>query len=113
MSNSGTIEAQTVMKKKQAHIVWEEALLFLVKEKELPEGTLTLTLRNCDKFSRHSIIGEIKPNLASVGEQYGPIQSEKVKVLDKVFYQFTYSILLHVIFSCWDVECCMSVFLNF
>ncbi|KAL7992303.1 hypothetical protein Chor_016559 [Crotalus horridus] len=83
VSNSGTIEAQTVMKKKQAHIVWEEALLFLVKEKELPEGTLTLTLRNCDKFSRHSIIGEIKPNLASVGEQYGPIQSEKVKVLDK------------------------------
>ncbi|ETE68505.1 Synaptotagmin-13, partial [Ophiophagus hannah] len=83
VSNSGTIEAQTVMKKKHVHIVWEEALLFPVKEKMLPEGTLTLTLRNCDKFSRHSIVGEIKPNLASVSEQYGPVQSEKVKVLDK------------------------------
>ncbi|XP_063149361.1 synaptotagmin-13 [Candoia aspera] len=83
MSNSGTTEAQTVLKKKQAHVVWEEALLFPVKKEELPEGTLTLTLRNCDKFSRHSIIGEIKPNLATVGEQYGPVQSEKIKVLDK------------------------------
>ncbi|XP_058017701.1 synaptotagmin-13 [Ahaetulla prasina] len=83
VSNSGTIEAQTVMKKKEIHVVWEEGLLFPVKEKMLQEVTLTLTLRNCDKFSRHSIIGEIKPNLASVGEQYGPVQSEKVKVLNK------------------------------
>ncbi|XP_042294805.1 synaptotagmin-13 isoform X2 [Sceloporus undulatus] len=83
VSKSGTTEAQTVLKKKQPHVVWEDALLFPVKEEELPEGTLTLTLRNCDKFSRHSIVGEVKPRLANVGEPYGTVQSEKMKALDK------------------------------
>ncbi|KAH0620768.1 hypothetical protein JD844_021521 [Phrynosoma platyrhinos] len=83
VSKSGTTEAQTVLKKKQLHVVWEDALLFPVKEEELPEGMLTLTLRNCDKFSRHSIVGEVKPRLANVGEPYGTVQSEKMKAFDK------------------------------
>ncbi|XP_008103751.1 synaptotagmin-13 [Anolis carolinensis] len=83
VSKSGTTEAQTVLKKKQLHVAWEDVLLFPVKEEELPEGTLTLTLRNCDKFSRHIIVGEVKPKLASVGEPYGPVQSEKMKAFDK------------------------------
>ncbi|XP_061469150.1 synaptotagmin-13 isoform X1 [Rhineura floridana] len=83
VSKSGTTEAQTVLKKQQPHIVWEEALLFSVKEEELPEGMLTLTLRNCDKFSRHSIIGEIKLSLANVSDLYGTVHCEKMKTFDK------------------------------
>ncbi|XP_015282818.1 PREDICTED: synaptotagmin-13 isoform X3 [Gekko japonicus] len=82
-SGCGMREAQTVLKKKQSHITWEEALLFPFKEEELSEGVLTLTLRNCDKFSRHSIIGEIKPSLANVGEPYGTVHWEKLKAPDK------------------------------
>ncbi|XP_054828732.1 synaptotagmin-13 isoform X2 [Eublepharis macularius] len=83
VSGSGTREAQTVLKKKQSHIFWEEPLLFPLKKEELSEGMLTLTLRNCDKFSRHSIIGEMKPSLANVGEPYGTVQWEKLKTPDK------------------------------
>ncbi|XP_020654150.3 synaptotagmin-13 [Pogona vitticeps] len=83
VSQSGITEAQTVLKKNQPHVVWEETLLFPVKEEELPKGMLTLTLRNCDKFSRHSIVGELKLNLADVGEVCGKVQSEKMKALDK------------------------------
>ncbi|XP_044292891.1 synaptotagmin-13 isoform X1 [Varanus komodoensis] len=83
VSKSGITEAQTVLKKKQPHIVWEEALLLPVKEDELPEGILTLTLRNCDKFSRHSIVGEIKTCLTNVGDPYGEVQCEKMKTPDK------------------------------
>nr|XP_028583279.1 synaptotagmin-13 [Podarcis muralis] len=83
VTKSSTSEAQTVLKKKKPQIVWEEALLFPVKEEELPEAMLTLTLRNCDKFSRHSIVGEIKPSLANVGEPYGTVQCEKMKTFDK------------------------------
>ncbi|XP_053139914.1 synaptotagmin-13 isoform X2 [Hemicordylus capensis] len=83
VSRSGTVEAQTVLKKKQPHVIWEEALLFPLKEEELPEGVLTLTLRNCDKFSRHSIVGELKRSLANVGEPYGTAQWDKLKTLDK------------------------------
>ncbi|XP_048342923.1 synaptotagmin-13 isoform X1 [Sphaerodactylus townsendi] len=83
VSRSGLREAQTVLKKKQSHIIWEETLLFPLKKEELSEGVLTLTLRNCDKFSRHSIVGEIKPSLANMGESYGTVQWEKLKTPDK------------------------------
>lgn len=87
VSGSGMKEAQTVLKKKQSHIIWEETLLFPLKKEELSEGVLTLTLRNCDKFSRHSIIGEIKPSMVNVEEPYGTVQWEKLKTPDKVFDQ--------------------------
>uniref|UniRef100_A0A8D0DLH7 Synaptotagmin 13 n=1 Tax=Salvator merianae TaxID=96440 RepID=A0A8D0DLH7_SALMN len=83
VTSSGTVEAQTVLKKYQPRVIWEDALLFPVKEEELHEGMLTLTLRSCDKFSRHSIVGEIKPSLVNLGKPYGASQCEKIKTLDK------------------------------
>ncbi|KAJ6667188.1 hypothetical protein lerEdw1_017166 [Lerista edwardsae] len=83
VSRSGMMEAQTVLKKQQSHITWEEALLFPIKEEELPEGVLTLTLRNCDKFSRHSIVGEMKPSLVNVRDPYGTAEWEKLKTPEK------------------------------
>lgn len=99
VTKSSTSEAQTVLKKKKPQIVWEEALLFPVKEEELPEAMLTLTLRNCDKFSRHSIVGEIKPSLANVGEPYGTVQCEKMKTFDKVSYEFHKLLFKQIVFS--------------
>ncbi|KAM9146865.1 synaptotagmin-13 [Pangshura tecta] len=83
VSKSGTTEAQTVLKKKVHHVIWEEALLFPLVEEEVLEGTLTLTLRNCDRFSRHSIVGEIKLSLANVGEPFRMAQWEKLKTPEK------------------------------
>uniref|UniRef100_A0A8C8RPX3 Synaptotagmin 13 n=1 Tax=Pelusios castaneus TaxID=367368 RepID=A0A8C8RPX3_9SAUR len=83
VSKSGITEAQTVLKKKVHHIIWEEALLFPLAKEEMPEGTLTLTLRNCDRFSRHSIVGEIKLSLANVGEPFRTTQWEKLKTPEK------------------------------
>ncbi|XP_073204195.1 synaptotagmin-13 isoform X2 [Lepidochelys kempii] len=83
VSKSGTTGAQTVLKKKVHHIIWEEALLFPLAEEEVLEGMLTLTLRNCDRFSRHSIVGEIKLSLANVGEPFRMAQWEKLKTPEK------------------------------
>ncbi|NXA44551.1 SYT13 protein, partial [Nothocercus julius] len=83
MSKSGIVEAQTELKKKMLHTLWEEVLLFPLTEEEVPEGTLTLTLRNCDKFSRHSIVGELKLSLASVEDSFGMAQWERLKIPEK------------------------------
>ncbi|XP_006124556.2 synaptotagmin-13 [Pelodiscus sinensis] len=83
VSKSGITEAQTVLKKKVHHIIWEEALLFPLAGEEVQEGTLTLTLRNCDRFSRHSIVGEIKLSLTNVGEPFSVAQWEKLKTPQK------------------------------
>ncbi|NXP46892.1 SYT13 protein, partial [Heliornis fulica] len=83
VSKSGTSEAQTELKKKVLHTVWEEALRFPLAEEEMLEGTLTLTLRNCDKFSRHSIVGELKLSLAKVEETFGMAQWERLKTPEK------------------------------
>ncbi|NWT16697.1 SYT13 protein, partial [Vireo altiloquus] len=82
-SKSGTAEAQTELKKKVLHTLWEEVLQFPLTEEEIPEGTLTLTLRNCDKFSRHSIVGELKLNLAEMEESFGKAQWERLKSPEK------------------------------
>ncbi|NXH17262.1 SYT13 protein, partial [Bucco capensis] len=83
VSKSGVAEAQTELKKKVLHTLWEEALLFPLGEEEMPEGTLTLTLRNCDKFSRHSIVGELKLSLADRKESFGTAQWERLKIPEK------------------------------
>ncbi|XP_038260456.1 synaptotagmin-13 [Dermochelys coriacea] len=83
VSKSGTTGTQTVLKKKVHHIIWEEALLFPLAEEEVLEAMLTLTLRNCDRFSRHSIVGEIKLSLANVGEPFRMAQWEKLKTPKK------------------------------
>ncbi|NXK87383.1 SYT13 protein, partial [Formicarius rufipectus] len=83
VSKSGIAEAQTELKKKVLHTLWEEVLRFPLTEEERPEGTLTLTLRNCDKFSRHSIVGELKLNLAEMEESFGKAQWERLKSPEK------------------------------
>ncbi|NWV45452.1 SYT13 protein, partial [Daphoenositta chrysoptera] len=82
-SKSGIAEAQTELKKKVLHTLWEEVLRFPITEEEMPGGTLTLTLRNCDKFSRHSIVGELKLNLAEMEESFGKAQWERLKSPEK------------------------------
>uniref|UniRef100_A0A8C9G2F1 Synaptotagmin-13 n=1 Tax=Pavo cristatus TaxID=9049 RepID=A0A8C9G2F1_PAVCR len=82
VSKSGMNEAQTELKKKVLHTLWEEALRFPLTEEEMQEGTLTLTLRNCDKFSRHSIVGELKLSLANM-EDFGMAQWERLKTPEK------------------------------
>ncbi|NXV26380.1 SYT13 protein, partial [Rissa tridactyla] len=82
VSKSGIAEAQTELKKKVLHTLWEEVLRFPLTEDEMPEGTLTLTLRNCDKFSRHSIVGELKLSLANM-ESFGMAQWERLKTPEK------------------------------
>ncbi|NXT08005.1 SYT13 protein, partial [Prunella fulvescens] len=82
-SKSGIAEAQTELKKKVLHTLWEEELQFPLTEEEMPGGTLTLTLRNCDKFSRHSIVGELKLNLAEMEESFGKAQWERLKSPEK------------------------------
>ncbi|XP_075357600.1 synaptotagmin-13 isoform X3 [Mycteria americana] len=83
VSKSGIAEAQTELKKKVLHTLWEEVLRFPLMEEEMPEGTLTLTLRNCDKFSRHSIVGELKLSLANMEESFGTAQWERLKTPEK------------------------------
>ncbi|XP_030340222.1 synaptotagmin-13 isoform X1 [Strigops habroptila] len=83
VSKSGTAEAQTELKKKVLHTLWEEVLRFPLTEEEMPEGTLTLTLRNCDKFSRHSIVGELKLSLANMEQSFGMAQWERLKTPEK------------------------------
>ncbi|NXW05489.1 SYT13 protein, partial [Fregetta grallaria] len=83
VSKSGIAEAQTELKKKVLHTLWEEVLRFPLTEEEMPEGTLTLTLRNCDKFSRHSIVGELKLSLANMEDSFGMAQWERLKTPEK------------------------------
>ncbi|NWZ24472.1 SYT13 protein, partial [Asarcornis scutulata] len=83
VSKSGIAEAQTELKKKVLHTLWEEVLRFPLPEEEMPEGTLTLTLRNCDKFSRHSIVGELKLSLADKEDSFGMAQWERLKMPEK------------------------------
>ncbi|XP_040415193.1 synaptotagmin-13 isoform X1 [Cygnus olor] len=83
VSKSGIAEAQTELKKKVLHTLWEEVLRFPLTEEEMPEGTLTLTLRNCDKFSRHSIVGELKLSLADIEDSFGMAQWERLKMPEK------------------------------
>ncbi|EOA97943.1 Synaptotagmin-13, partial [Anas platyrhynchos] len=83
VSKSGIAEAQTELKKKVLHTLWEEVLRFPLPKEEMPEGTLTLTLRNCDKFSRHSIVGELKLSLADREDSFGMAQWERLKMPEK------------------------------
>ncbi|XP_009872716.1 PREDICTED: synaptotagmin-13 [Apaloderma vittatum] len=83
VSKSGIAEAQTELKKKVLHTLWEEVLRFPLAKEDMPEGTLTLTLRNCDKFSRHSIVGELKLSLANMEESFGTDHWERLKTPEK------------------------------
>ncbi|XP_049635654.1 synaptotagmin-13 [Suncus etruscus] len=62
-NRTGSVEAQTGLKKRQLRTVWEEGLVLPLAEEDLPSAILTLTLRTCDRFSRHSVVGELRLGL--------------------------------------------------
>ncbi|XP_075694150.1 synaptotagmin-13 isoform X2 [Rhinoderma darwinii] len=82
-THHGQTEAQTALLKRKAHTVWEEALLFPMKEDDRAEATLTLTLRNCDRFSRHQAAGEITLSLANVGIPFGTARWVDLRAQEK------------------------------
>ncbi|KAG8438361.1 hypothetical protein GDO86_008878 [Hymenochirus boettgeri] len=67
----GQMEAQTSLITRAPHTIWEEALLFPMTEEESAEAMLNLTLRHCDRFSRHLVVGEITLSLANLGIPFG------------------------------------------
>ncbi|XP_075044458.1 synaptotagmin-13 [Mixophyes fleayi] len=82
-THHGQTEAQTTLMKRTPHTVWEEALLFPLQEADRAEATLTLTLRNCDRFSRHQVAGEITLSLANVGIPFGTARWVDLKAPEK------------------------------
>lgn len=81
---TGSVEAQTALKKRQLHTTWEEGLALPLAEEELPTATLTLTLRTCDRFSRHSVIGELCLGLDGSSVPLGAAQWGELKTTAKV-----------------------------
>lgn len=77
-------EAQTALKKRQLHTTWEEGLALPLGEDELPTATLMLTLRTCDRFSRHSVIGELRLGLDGASVPLGAAQWGELKTTAKV-----------------------------
>lgn len=78
------MEAQTALKKRQLRTTWEEGLVLPLAEEELPTATLTLTLRTCDRFSRHSVSGELRLGLDGVSVPLGTAQWGELKTSAKV-----------------------------
>lgn len=81
---TGSVEAQTALKKRQLHTTWEEGLALPLGEEELPTAILTLTLRTCDRFSRHSVIGELRLGLDGASVPLGAAQWGELKSTAKV-----------------------------
>lgn len=81
---TGSVEAQTALKKRQLHTTWEEGLALPLGDEELPTATLTLTLRTCDRFSRHSVIGELRLGLDGTSVPLGAAQWGELKTTAKV-----------------------------
>lgn len=81
---TSSVEAQTALKKRQLHTTWEEGLALPLGEEELPTATLTLTLRTCDRFSRHSVIGELRLGLDGASVPLGAAQWGELKTTAKV-----------------------------
>ncbi|XP_036182001.1 synaptotagmin-13 isoform X1 [Myotis myotis] len=78
-NRTGSVEAQTALKKRELHTTWEEGLVLPLAEEELPTATLTLTLRTCDRFSRHSVAGELRLGLDGVSVPLGAAQWGELK----------------------------------
>ncbi|XP_076968414.1 synaptotagmin-13 [Tamandua tetradactyla] len=82
-SRTGSVEAQTGLRKRRLHTVWEEGLVLPLAEEELPAATLTLTLRTCDRFSRHCVAGELRLGLDGVSVPLGAAQWGELKTSAK------------------------------
>lgn len=83
-NSMGSVEAQTALKKRELRTTWEEGLVLPLAEEELPAATLTLTLRTCDRFSRHSVVGELRLGLDGVSVPLGAAQWGELKTSVKV-----------------------------
>ncbi|TEA34014.1 hypothetical protein DBR06_SOUSAS2310118, partial [Sousa chinensis] len=92
----GSVEAQTALKKRQLHTTWEEGLVLPLAEGELPTATLTLTLRTCDRFSRHSVAGELRLGLDGVSVPLGSAQWGELKTSVKEPSAGTGEVLLSI-----------------
>ncbi|XP_007181316.2 synaptotagmin-13 [Balaenoptera acutorostrata] len=92
----GSVEAQTALKKRQLHTTWEEGLALPLAEGELPTATLTLTLRTCDRFSRHSVAGELCLGLDGVSVPLGAAQWGELKTSVKEASAGTGEVLLSI-----------------
>ncbi|XP_073072553.1 synaptotagmin-13 isoform X2 [Manis javanica] len=95
-SRTGTVEAQTALKKRQLHTAWEEGLVLPLAEEELPTATLMLTLRTCDRFSRHSVAGELCLGLDGVSVPLGAAQWGELKTSVKEPSAGTGEVLLSI-----------------
>uniref|UniRef100_A0A8D2DAY5 Synaptotagmin-13 n=1 Tax=Sciurus vulgaris TaxID=55149 RepID=A0A8D2DAY5_SCIVU len=82
-NRTGSVEAQTALKKRQLHTAWEEGLVLPLAEEERPTAILTLTLRTCDRFSRHSVAGELRLGLDGVSVPLGTAQWGELKTSAK------------------------------
>ncbi|XP_042527048.1 synaptotagmin-13 [Dipodomys spectabilis] len=93
---TGSVEAQTALKKRQLHTTWEEGLALPLAEEELPTAILTLTLRTCDRFSRHSVAGELRLGLDGVSVPLGTAQWGQLKTSAKEPSTGTGEVLLSI-----------------
>ncbi|RXM34388.1 Synaptotagmin-13 [Acipenser ruthenus] len=66
-TKSGKREALTSIRRVTPHLLWEETLVFPLPEGYGIEGEISLSLFNCDKFSRHTSTGVMRFKLADVG----------------------------------------------
>ncbi|OCT82022.1 hypothetical protein XELAEV_18024530mg [Xenopus laevis] len=82
-SKDGQTEAQTSLMNRAPHTVWDEALLFPLQDEERADAELTLTLRHCDRYSRHKVAGEITLSLANLGFAFGAAQWVDLKPPEK------------------------------
>ncbi|XP_051820705.1 synaptotagmin-13 [Antechinus flavipes] len=93
-SGSATVEAQTALKKRLPHTTWEETLVFPLPEEQRPAAILTLTLRTCDRFSRHSVVGELQLHLD--GLPLGTAQWGELKTSAKALATGSGEVLLSI-----------------
>ncbi|XP_078270872.1 synaptotagmin-13 [Rhinoraja longicauda] len=63
----GQAKAETSIQTKTLHPVWQETLTFPAEEEHMQEGTLTLAVYTCDKYSRQNCLGETQLKLSDVG----------------------------------------------
>ncbi|GCB59885.1 hypothetical protein scyTo_0012621 [Scyliorhinus torazame] len=62
----GKAEAETSNQTKSLYPLWQETLIFPVSAEHVQEGTLTLAIYSCNKYSRHNCVGEALLNLSDV-----------------------------------------------
>lgn len=67
ITKHGRAKAETSIQTKTLHPVWQETLTFPAVEEHMQEGTLTLAVYTCDKYSRRNCLGESQLKLSDLG----------------------------------------------